>query len=181
MKKKENIWSPSLILRLSWLSGTRNLHLDEKSFTLKWEKTCCAFFYSCPIWRFWDLRQQWIRREDLWGFFTDALGWLFKHSVFWRTSASWEVWAGCAGNAPLVWPVRDNWSAFVFASRWWPTYKQTSIHLDAGLTLKTTLTFVMGLFTNPDSRSYVLNVPVFVIDFVFNSRVSNSTLVWRFL
>ena len=46
MKKK--VWSPGLILRLSWLSGTRNLHLDEKSFTLKWEKTFCAFFTVAP-------------------------------------------------------------------------------------------------------------------------------------
>ena len=126
----------------------------------------------------------WKRRPLM--LFTDALGWLLAFS-FWRTSASWEVWAGCAGNAPFVWPVRDNWSAFVFASRW-PTYKQKSILLDAGLTLKSTLTFVMGLkglFTNLKSRSCVLNDLVFVIVFVFVSRVSSvlshSALVWRFL
>ena len=48
MKKKGNVWPPGIILRLNRLSGTRNLHLDEKSFRLKREKTFCAFFTVGP-------------------------------------------------------------------------------------------------------------------------------------
>ena len=130
----KSVWSAGLTLRLTRPSGTRNLHLDEKSFR-DWnqrEDLCCSFtvLRQMKVLRFTPA-VTWKRRPLM--FFTeDALGWFFSIQFFWRTSAGWEAWAGCAGSAPFVWPVRLNWSAFVFASRW-TTYKQKWSHLRTNL------------------------------------------------
>ena len=75
----KSVWSAGLTLRLTRPSGTRNLHLDEKSFQrLKPRKDlCCSFtvLRQMKVLRFTPA-VTWKRRPLM--FFTDALGFFFS-------------------------------------------------------------------------------------------------------